>query len=178
MKPVWYTAREKFGPGTRGWLDYLVWARLPQLVEVVSLDSSLCGSLIKELLPEDWAHNVQADYRIDFFTDLDYLRLRAGGSASASILAVIEEPDIEDLNSFRDGQFIFIGFDLVEIPGTGISALSNCGGFIKAFLPRDINPFGLVSDYALARTIQQRLVEQYPEEQHANCSLWGIWRME
>ena len=88
MKPVWYTACEKFGPAApEAWSSYLALARLPQLVEVISL-------------------------------------------------AVIKEPD-DDLASLQDERFSFVGFDLVEGPGTGVSALVNCGGFEKAFHPEE-----------------------------------------
>lgn len=179
MKPVWYTAREKFGPGRAdAWAAYQAWARLPQLVEVVSLDNSLCPNVVRELIPEDWRHNVQQDFKIDFFTDLDYLINRVGERSGLNILAVLEEPDPEDIQTFQDERFSFKGFDLLDSPAAGISALVNCGGFDLAFLPADLNPVGLISEYGLARAVQQRLAANYPEEQHARCALWAIWRME
>ena len=176
MKPVWYTALRKFGPGSDGWASYLAWAKLPHLTEVVSLDIILCPPIIQELTVVDWQHNVQEDFKTVFFVDLDYLLSRVGDPAAANTIATIEEPELEDVESFRDGRFRFIGFDLIELPGTGVSALVNCGGFDRAFLPKDLNAYGLITDYAFARVVQRRLVEQYPGEHHAQCSLWAVWR--
>jgi hypothetical protein len=178
VKPIWFLACEKFNSSSEGWTEYIAWARLPQLVEIVSLDTSLCQGVIKALFPEDWKYNVNEDYRVDFFVDLEYLLRRVEDRQPVNILAAIEEPDYEDFKSFHDDRFIFKGFDLVEFPGTEISALVNCGGFDKAFAPGDINPFGLISDYDAAKEIQQRLATFYPEEHHAHCELWARWRME
>jgi hypothetical protein len=156
----------------------LAWAKLPQLDEVVSLDTSLCPVVIRDLSPDDWAHNVAEDFRTEFFTDLDYLMRRVGDRSGVNVLAVIFEPDNKDLNAFQDERFQFIGFDLVERPGKGISAMVNCGGFDKAFRPEDLNRYGLISDYRFAGKVQQRLATFYPEENHADCALWAIWRME
>jgi len=179
MRPVWYIACEKFGPHThKGWDKYLTWAKLPHLIEVVSLDVVLCPSVIEHLTAEDWGHNVAEDFKTDLFADLDYLVQRVGDLTSVNILATIEEPGIEDLTSFQDDRFVFKGFDLVERPGLGISALVNCGGFDKAFLPDELNQSGLISDYGFAREVQERLVKYYPEHEHAHCLVWAIWRME
>jgi hypothetical protein len=179
MKPIWYIAREKFGPGSpKGWAEYKAWARLPQLIEVVSLDNILCPNGTGELIPEDWEHNVQQNFKIDFFIHLDYLLGRVGNRSAMNILAVIEEPGPADMKSFHDERFAFKGFDLVERPESDVSALVNCGGFDLAFLPEDLNPYGLIWDYEAARDVQQRLVTHYPEEHHAHCALWAIWRME
>ena len=45
---------EKFGP-ERGevWADYVAWARLPQLRELVSLDGILCPSVFPDITAED-----------------------------------------------------------------------------------------------------------------------------
>ena len=73
--------------------------------------------------------------------------------------------------------FSFYGYDLIE-EGSGVSALNNCGGFEKAFANKYVSEVGLIEDYHLARDIQNRLLEFYPEEIHADCDLWAIWRMD
>ena len=39
---------------------------------------------------------------------------------------------------------------------------------------------GKVSDKELrqAKEVQKRLLQHYPEEPHADCALWAIWRLE
>ena len=76
MKPL-FIATERFGAseGER-WKSYYEWAQIPNLVEVVSLDSILCPCLVTELVDEDWKHNVHEDSLLEFFYDLDYLLTR------------------------------------------------------------------------------------------------------
>ena len=180
--PIWYIALEKFGPDYgKAWQDYLAWANLPQLRELVSLDISLCPTLFSAITAEDWLHNVREDYLTSFFTDLDYLLARvkqARGALEGNLLAAVREPEPPDLQAWQDARFVFQGFDLVESPGLGVSALNNCGGFELAFLPGDLNPVGLLDEHGYARAVQRRLRGHYPTEHHANCSLWAIWRLE
>ena len=70
-----FLATERFDP-TEGekWQKYCGWARIPALVEVVSLDATLCGHIIKEFQDEDWQHIVCEDFRLDYFLHLDYLK--------------------------------------------------------------------------------------------------------
>lgn len=42
----------------------------------------------------------------------------------------------------------------------------------------DISEFGLIKEYKKAKEIQLLLTENYPNEEHAECALWGIWKME
>ncbi len=90
MLKIWYTARQKFDPSDgQAWLDYIRWSKLTQLTEVVSLDTILCPSVINELTAEDWQRNVQENYHIFFFRDLDYLLSRVSTQTqSVNILAV------------------------------------------------------------------------------------------
>ena len=86
------------------------------------------------------------------FYDADYVRKRIAGKA-ATVLALIEEPSVDDVESFRDPRFAFCGFDLIDAWG-GISALTNCGGFDRAFLPTELS---ILLDHSRARAVQQLL---------------------
>ena len=178
MYPTWYIALKKFGPFSGpSWNEYLAWAKLPQLEEVVSLDTILCPSVLGELTREDWLHNVQEDFMIQFFWDLNYLLGRLAGVQTVNVLAAQREPDPASVAALRDERFAFQGFDLVERPGLGVSALVNCGGFEKAFSPTVVNRVGLLPVYDLARAVQQRLRDNYPDERHTDCCLWALWKM-
>lgn len=58
------------------WRRYYHWAKIPALLEVVSLDSLLCERIIKEPQHEDWKHIVCEDFRLDYYVHLDYLMRR------------------------------------------------------------------------------------------------------
>ncbi len=176
MSRVVFTAVGVFDPSSGdAWAKFVGWSGLTHLREVVSLDIMLCPNFFQDLVEEDWKYNVQCDFKTDRFVDAEYVRRRVG-TTRAHVLALIEEPSIEDVASFADPKFLFRGFDLVENQ-TGISALVNCGGFDKAFHARDLSDCGLLAGYDDARRVQQRLRVEYPDEPHADCGLWAIWQM-
>jgi hypothetical protein len=176
--PVWYIATEQFGPQRgQAWHDYVAWSQLPQLTELVTLDHVLCPPIIDPPAPEDWAHNVNADFLIAFFVSLDHVLRRVGGRSNMNVLAVMREPSAADCAGFQVPGFTMTGFDLVEKPGLGISALTNCGGFPLAFANSALTNNGLLPTLALARAAQKKLREHYPAEPHADCHVWAIWRL-
>lgn len=176
---VWYTATEKFDPNNSAeWDKYVQWAQLPQLKEVISLDTSLCPSVFRELIAKDWNHNIQQHYRVSYFKDLDYVMERIKEQKDAvNVLAVVFEPASDPTKLFNDDGFVFYGYDLLD-EGSAISALTNCGGFDQAFNSSDISDVGLLEDYLFARKVQRRLRQNYPHEPHAACDLWALWRLE
>jgi hypothetical protein len=128
-----YIATERFGPGADswmkkadyGWARYFEWAKIPQLVEVVSLDGVLCPPLIREFNDEDWNHTVQVGERIEF-GELNYLLKRVQGRHPRNVLTAIRNPNgTQRLD--EEIAWSFIGFDLIE-DLTGISALA---GFLS-----------------------------------------------
>ena len=72
-----YTIRERFTSDQSHRFDgYRLFSAFQHILEVVTLDSTLCPDLIEELQPEDWEHNVHEDFRTEFFRDADYLMAR------------------------------------------------------------------------------------------------------
>jgi hypothetical protein len=175
MRTPWYIAVEPFDPGFgEKWTNYVAWSGLTQLVEVVSLDGSLCPCVIRELEKEDWKHNVQEDEVIFFFLDLDYLLRRVAGLRPANILAAIRNPGEECGDFLPDVRFEFKGYDLI---GQGMSALTNCGGFPLAFQNEELSSSGLVPTLVRAREIQASLRDNYPDISHTDCDIWALWKM-
>lgn len=71
--------------------------------------------------------------------------------------------------------FSFCGFDLAD--NLEISAITNCGNYFeKVFTYKDLNEFGLIPNFQLAKKIQVKLMEEYPNEEHAYCALFAVWR--
>ena len=158
------------------WLKYFEWAKIPALKEVVSLDTCLCGHLIKDFLDEDWKHIVCEDFRLSYFKDLDYLLKRVFDVQRRNILGLYRNPaeHISVPPSNRD--FNFMGYDLIE-DATQISALSNCGGLFEVFGNGELNSSGLISQFNRASEVKKLLAEKYPEEPHADCEMYAIWRL-
>lgn len=87
--------------------------------------------------------------------------------------------DVRAAGKIMDG-FTFCGFDLSD--EWTVSAILNCGDlskgqyFSRAFSVEELNEYGLISDFKKARKIQRKLIEEYPEEAHAYCVVFAIWR--
>jgi hypothetical protein len=176
--PVVYSAVKRFDPGCgEAWPKFIEWSGLTQLREVVSLDLILCPTVFGELTDEDWQHNVQEDFKITLFHDLDYVLGKVARGDRVNVLALLQNPADDEIRSFNDSRFVFRGFDLVELQ-TGISALVNCGGFDKAFAPTELSDCGLLADHARALSVQQRLRAEYPDEHHADCDVWAVWQLQ
>lgn len=173
---IWYTAVEQFSPADgESWSKYIAWSGLVQLTELISLDGMLCPPVIRELIDEDWRHNVHADNLCDYFVDLDYLLNRVRHFDRYNILAVSKEP--LSLPALNNEAFRFCGFDLIESSGS-VSALTNCGGFPESFTNSELSDLGLIRSLERAKKVQSSLRQNNPNEPHALCDVWAIWKME
>ena len=175
MHPL-FIAKRPFDPSAgEAWSRYLAWSGLSQLTEVVSLDGMLCPTVPEELSAEDWNYNVHADYLAFFFRSPEYLRRRVSGEGRLNLLAVLQNPTHSDVMAMAVPGFTFVGFDVVDIHGD-ISALTNCGGFEGVFRNAELSELGLLSDLARAQRVQADLRVKYPNESHAQCHIWAVWR--
>ena len=177
ITPVFISTRRFDKTDGEKWQKYCEWAKIPKLVELVSIGSPLCERLIKELQDEDWRHNVHEDFRLNYFYDLDYLKQRVSDFPRRNILGLYRNPEVHITNAPAPGDFSFIGHDLIE-EQTQVSALTNCGGgFPKAFSNDELNCFGLIEGFDRATEVRRLLAERYPEEAHAQCETYAIWRL-
>ncbi|HEX5243406.1 MAG TPA: hypothetical protein VFW23_09125 [Tepidisphaeraceae bacterium] len=158
------------------WRDYVNWAKIPNLAEVVSLDTVLCPTVLPELSDEDWRHNVHEDFRLNYFYDLHYLIGRTSEIKRKNVLGLYRNPPRHIPEPPAPAAFDFIGYDLIE-EATQISALTNCGGFPESFSNDELSAQGLISQYSRAIEVQQSLRRLNPSEHHAHCELYAIWRL-
>ena len=177
MQRPLFIATQRFDPsdGER-WKNYLEWAQIPWLDEVVSLDAALCPHLINTPEEQDWQHIVNEDFRLDYFYDLDYLKLRTQGVQRRNMLGLYRNPESHIEAKPAAGDFSFMGYDLIE-EQTQISALTNCGGFPDVFQNEELNRFGLVDGFKRVQQIGRFLAKRHPEEHHAQCEIYAIWRL-
>ena len=178
-REIWYTARKTFDPDDKAecsWDKYITWSRLTHVTELVSLDGLLNGPVFEPDFDsgEDWKHIITEGRMItQFFNSLDYVLEKTKELKHFNLLAVIKEPGETKGELTQD--FECIGYDLVEVGGN-ISALTNCGGFDESFLPSELNTYGLLSEWNKAKSIQRNLRINNPEEPHADCYLFEVWR--
>ena len=67
-------------------------------------------------------------------------------------------------------------YDLIE-DMTEISGLSNCGGFPDVFANGELNQYGLLPEFRRAGEVRELLVIRHPDENHAQCEMYAIWRL-
>lgn len=174
---VLYAAVEPFDryAGER-WTRYAAWLGKPALQEVITLDGMLCPSLVSELKKEDWNHNVNANCLLELFHDFDYLKARTSDSSRRNLLAVVANPAPEQMTQIHPASFEFAGYDMVDME-MGVSSILNCGGYPEVFSVDELSSeTGLLQNYARGCEIRDTLRERYPNDDHAQCRLWAIWR--
>jgi hypothetical protein len=176
--PIGYCVTERCNPRTPAkWASFKKLNALPHVTEVVGMDCSLCPTVLDGLIDEDYAHLVFADHSFGVFDSPEYAVQRSPLHSGVQLLAVMREPTDADLRQELPAGFVLKGFDLMD-EVTAISALTNCGGFPKAFSAGDISASGLIADRPHADVIRERLLQEYPYDAHAECMVWAIWRQE
>lgn len=93
------------------------------------------------------------------------------------VLAVAREPTEADVRGVSLEGFTFLGYELLE-EATATSALTNCRGFDGAYSASDLSRCGLVPTASRAYEIRRDLAELFPDEAHAQCTVWGVWRRD
>jgi hypothetical protein len=172
----WYIATESFSPrSSDAWQTFVDWSGLIQLDEVVSLDPMLCPAVLAEIKPEYWPHIVNEDFMLQFFVDLGFLRAQVVDMQDVNLLCVYRNPSEQPGPPPSDVTFEFLGYDLVDVQNSA-SALTNCGGFPGVFDGRELSSKGLLTTLARAVQVQSQLRQQYPDETHADCHVWAIFR--
>jgi hypothetical protein len=176
-----YAAMGVFNKSTleRGlsWDKYIKWSKLIQLTEVVSFDGILNQSLVEPdyANSEDWnfihCHGIQ---QTGFFTTQEYVLRKSRKKDKFNFLTVVLNPDQSCQDPIVE-DFEFVGYDLMD-QQFGNSALTNCGGFDETFLPEELNQYGLIDDYIKVYDIRKRLLENNPEERHADTNVIAMWR--
>ncbi|MDQ6786902.1 MAG: hypothetical protein M3033_08855 [Acidobacteriota bacterium] len=177
----WYGARESFDKLSQtdvmSWDNYIEWSKLNQLKELVSLDGILNGDLVNPDFDnaDDWNFIlIDEQFQTGFYNSVEYVLKNIETKKKFNLLAVIKEPN-EKCELLELADFEFVGYELLDKDYSN-SALTNCGGFDETFLPNELNEYGLINDYEKAYDIRKRLVENNPEEHHANCNVFAVWR--
>ena len=176
MNP-WFIATERFDSSDGdNWTRFVAWAGLPQLQELVSLDPMLCPTLLGETKDEYWPHIVNEDFHLNFFVDFEFLKRAVAAKERKNMLCVFRNPTIDPIAP-GFARFKFLGYDVVDIQNS-VSALTNCGGFPKSFSAMELSSAGLLPDRMRACNVREDLRRNYPEDPHANCNYWAIFRAE
>lgn len=177
MQPL-FIATEKFGSwDSESWAKYIEFSGLSHLTEVVSLDSMLCPPILNEVKDEYWPYIVNEDFMLSYFIDLEFLIKKVANISDKNILCVYRNPTSHPTVSSASSMFQFVGYDLVDVEGFN-SALSNCGGFPDVFSNQELNNYGLLSSHERAIEVQSALLKLHPDEPHANCHAWAIFRKD
>lgn len=177
----WYTATETYDKDYdsdgSSWIKYIEFSGLTHLTELVSLDGMLNGLIFEPDRGEngDWTYIITDDlYETGLFNSLDYVIKKVKDKKRFNLLTVVKEPT-EKCERIKIPDFEFVGYELLD-KDYSISALSNCGGFDETFKSKELNHYGLIDTFDKAYDIRDRLFKNNPEEHHADCYVFGIWR--
>jgi hypothetical protein len=175
MQP-WFIATDTFSSRDgEAWEKYVSWSGLTQLDEVVSLDSMLCPSVLPDIKDHYWPHIVNEDFMLGFFVDLEFLLAEIADVPRRNLLCAYRNPLDSPPPPAAPVAFEFLGYDVVDVHGE-VSALTNCGGFPDVFSNSELSRKGLLTSFSRAREVQAELRRRYPDEPHADCHLWAIFR--
>src|SRR5574337_549154 len=92
-----------------------------------------------------------------------------------NVLCVYRNPSQQPLAP-TVADFEFLGYDLVDVQNSA-SALTSCRGFPDVFANSELSEHGLLPEFVRASEVQRLLRAMHPEEAHADCHLWAIFRM-
>ncbi len=176
---IGYTARNTFDPSNgETWTKYIEWCKLLQLEELISLDASLCESIVNvDFKAEDtWDNVFDTDdpYFTDAYNSIDFILAKINEHKKFNLLAIVFAPK-ENCKNFDLNDFEFIGYDLLD-QDHSVSALVNCGGFEETFKNTELNKNGLVNNYERVNEIQENLLKNNEDEYHADTNIWAVWR--
>lgn len=180
IEEILYTARKVFDMETIGvekWNEYIKWSRLKQLKEVVSLDCQLNGLVFKVNHSEDgdWDFIITDDmYETDLFNSFDFVLNKSKEFKKFNFIAAIKSPNGSQKKEL-ESEYEFMGYELLDYFYEH-SALTNCGGFDESFQVEELNEYGLIEKLERAVEVQENLLKNNPEENHADCNLFEIWR--
>lgn len=136
--------------------------------EIVSYDSMLCSVICDQDTTGD------AEFVGEVFDWKSLLQVPI--EREEQIIAYWKNPAKSKEHHELDVGFEFCGYDLSE-EMTQISALTNCGGmFEKVISYSDLNKFGLIDEYEKAFFVRELLDKVYPNESHAGCEVYELWR--
>jgi hypothetical protein len=177
----WYTATEnydkEYDDNGLSWTKYIEFSKLTHLTELVSLDGMLNELIFEPDRGEngDWDFIIVDNlYETGLFNSLEYVIKKIKDKERFNLLTVVKEPT-EKCDKIEILDFEFVGYDLLD-KDYSTSALSNCGGFDETFLPSDLNQYGLIDTFEKAYDIRDRLFANNPEEHHADCNVFALWR--
>jgi hypothetical protein len=161
--PIFYIAK-RFFPVE----EYERFSKIVNRAEIVTYDVMLCEIVDEYGLSGSSPYAGEVD-------DLGIL-LQIPIKEDEQIIAYFENPTESHVLHTFDVYFEFCGYDLSE-KLTGISAVTNCGGmFDKAISYEKLNKYGLIDDYEAVLLTRKLLDGLYPDESHAECEIYEIWR--
>jgi hypothetical protein len=172
----YYAAIERFDRdnGER-WKSFTRWLGRSDLTRIITLDNTLCPTVVHPESADDWEFISKEEFMLDFYTSLDLVLNRIVGHRPSEVIAVARDPSAEEVEGFPHPEFEFAGFDVVDT-GFSTSALLN-NRFPDVVNSSKLSAeSGLIRSRELAFQIRDNLRRRYPAREDAKCCVWAIWR--
>jgi len=172
----YYAAIERFdrNNGER-WKSFTRWLGRSDLTRIVTLDNTLCPTVVHPQSADDWEFIAQEEFMLDFYTSLDLVLNRVAGHRPSEVIAVARDPSAEEVDAFPHPEFEFAGFDVVDTELSTSALLNN--RFPNLVNVSRLSPeSGLIPSREFAFTIRDTLRKRHPERGDARCYVWAVWR--
>jgi hypothetical protein len=172
----YYAAIERFDRdnGER-WKSFTRWLGRSDLTRIVTLDSSLCPTVVHPESADDWEFISKEEFMLDFYTSLDLVLNRIIGHRPSEVIAVARDPSAEEVEGFPHPEFELAGFDVVDAEFS-TSALLNSRFPDVVNVSKLSRESGLIPSQELAFQIRDDLRRRYPDREDAKCCVWAVWR--
>ncbi len=173
----YYTAIERFDSGNaERWEGFTRWLGRSDLKRLVTLDHTLCPTVVHPQSADDWLYVAKEEFMIDFFTDLNLVLRHAASRRPSVVIAVARDPALEEVDGFPRPDFELAGFDVVDVQFTG-SVIFSPKRFPGTIDISQLSPdSGLIPSRDSAFEARDALRRRYPNREDAHCAVWAVWR--
>lgn len=172
-----FAARRVLNQESEYWRKFTDPHRLKNAKEIIGLDRILNEDLVKADRESDeyWKQTyISEATETGLYKSPEYVLSKMVPREKFNFLAVVVEPS-EDCRKIVLDEYDFLGYELLDT-SFEISVLTNCGGFDESFLKEDLNPYGLIDDHEKAYTIAKSILENNPDEYHADTNVIAVWK--
>jgi hypothetical protein len=162
-----HTIVEPFGPADgEAWRSYCKWRGI-QFERFDSIDGMLRPKFFMPESDEDWQHVVNENFKLHYFTDLEYARKKQDEIGRGVLVGLSFDCHEENDAAFR-------GYDLFDVRSV-ISLLTNWGNDVE-IINAALMPNALIRDLGTVTRIRDELIATHEMDGHVEwCEIVSIY---
>ena len=164
-----YSVIENFGPGEKGWEEFIKGHYIKNLTSFDSVDHVLCPSKFTPESLEDWENCIDEDFMIEYISNLDYATKVQKSYPNSKLVGLECEINCDAVKTL-------IGYDILD-GYNDVSLITNWGPHdedhpLKTLV---IQNNGLLSSYEIAKKALELLTRSSKDDDHVKgCKIWAV----